>query len=164
MMFTSVPYDYVVGGTIATRISIPELHGGDVGNAKMKIDVGGVERLAASTYVARRRFADFSYTVAAGLDTDGISILAQHQRHLGRHQQRPHQPRPRSADRPAREPSLRHPGVHLGHQPRRPHQGQPRRHLSDSNAAERRRLPKRHPRGEPRAGDGNLRRFWCMRP
>ena len=79
---TSTPANgthYVAGEAITTRLTIPSLNSGDVQNARMKLNIGGVERQAASTtgYAFRLTQVNFSYTVvAADLDTDGISIPA----------------------------------------------------------------------------------------
>ena len=69
----------VAGEAITTRLTIPELHGGNTGAARMKLDVGGRERQAAGTtsYVHRLTQVNFSCTVTAdGIDTDGIGIPA----------------------------------------------------------------------------------------
>ena len=79
---TSTPANgayYTTGETITTRLSIPELNAGNVGSARMRLNIGGTTREAASTstYSFRLRQVNFSYTVvAADVDADGISIPA----------------------------------------------------------------------------------------
>ena len=79
---TSTPNNgayYVAGEAITTRITIPPLAAGNPLNARMRLNIGGTERMAAGTdaYSVNRRSINFSYTVtAADLDTDGISIPA----------------------------------------------------------------------------------------
>ncbi len=79
---TSTPNNgayYVAGEAITTRITIPPLVAGNPLNARMRLNIGGTERMAASTdgFISNRRSINFSYTVtAADLDTDGISIPA----------------------------------------------------------------------------------------
>ncbi len=68
---------YVTGETITTRLSVPQLGGGNVQAVKMRLNIGGTTREAASTssYSFRMRQVNFSYTVvAADVDADGISI------------------------------------------------------------------------------------------
>ena len=70
---------YVTGETITTRLSVPQLGGGNVQAVKMRLNIGGTTREAASTssYSFRMRQVNFSYTVvAADVDADGISIPA----------------------------------------------------------------------------------------
>ena len=70
---------YVAGETITTRLSVPQLGGGNVQAVKMRLNIGGTTREAASTssYSFRMRQVNFSYTVvAADVDADGISIPA----------------------------------------------------------------------------------------
>ena len=79
---TSTPANgdtYLAGETITTRMTIPRLAGGTITDARMKLEIGSVERLAAttSTYMALLTAVDFAYTVTIDdTDTDGITIKA----------------------------------------------------------------------------------------
>ena len=58
---------------------MPQIQSGAIRNARMKLDIGGVERQAASTssYAYRLTQVNFTYTVvAADVDADGISLPA----------------------------------------------------------------------------------------
>ena len=80
---TSTPANgthYVVGETIVTRLDLPaHLFAGNPLASTMKLDIGGVERLATgiTPYSFALAGADYTYTVADGdVDVDGISIPA----------------------------------------------------------------------------------------
>ena len=80
---TSTPANgthYVAGETITTRLDLPaHLFSGNPLTSTMKLDIGGVERLATgiTPYSFALAGADYTYTVAAGeVDVDGISIPA----------------------------------------------------------------------------------------
>ena len=79
---TSTPANgeyYVAGEAITTRIVTESITSGATHAAQMKLDIGGVERLASSTtsHSAGITTVNFSYTVVAtDLDTDGIGIPA----------------------------------------------------------------------------------------
>ena len=79
---TSTPANgnaYVAGETITTRITTPGISSGNVADARMTLDIGGVERLATSTstFVTFMTAVNFSYTVTVDdVDTDGITIKA----------------------------------------------------------------------------------------
>ena len=57
---------------------MPQIASGNVASARMKLNVGGVERRATSTstYAYRLTQVNFTYTVAADVDADGISLPA----------------------------------------------------------------------------------------
>ena len=83
MRITSTPANgthYVAGETITTRLDLPaHLFSGNPLVSTMKLDIGGVERLATgiTPYSFALAGADYTYTVAAGeVDVDGISIPA----------------------------------------------------------------------------------------
>ena len=83
MRITSTPANgthYVVGEAIVTRLDLPaHLFAGNPLASTMKLDIGGVERLATgiTPYSFALAGADYTYTVAAGdVDVDGISIPA----------------------------------------------------------------------------------------
>ena len=79
---TSTPANgthYVAGEAITTRLTMPQIASGNVAGARMKLNVGGVERRATSTssYAYRLTQVNFTYTVvAADVDADGISLPA----------------------------------------------------------------------------------------
>ena len=70
---------YTTGETITTRLTVPRLSGGNVQAVRMRLNIGGTTREAASTssYSFRMTQVNFSYTVVgADVDPDGISIPA----------------------------------------------------------------------------------------
>ena len=79
---TSTPANgthYVAGEAITTRLTLPQIASGNVAGARMKLNVGGVERRATSTstYAYRLTQVNFTYTVvAADVDADGITLPA----------------------------------------------------------------------------------------
>ena len=79
---TSTPANgthYVAGEAITTRIVTASITTGATHTAQMKLDIGGVERLAGSTtsHSAGITTVNFSYTVTVDdVDTDGIGIPA----------------------------------------------------------------------------------------
>ena len=79
---TSTPNNgthYVLGEAITTRIVTASITSGATHAAQMKLDIGGVERLAGSTttHSAGITTVNFSYTVTVDdVDTDGIGIPA----------------------------------------------------------------------------------------
>ena len=83
MRITSTPANgthYVAGEAIVTRLDLPaHLFAGNPLASTMKLDIGGVERLATgiTPYSFALAGADYTYTVADGdVDVDGISIPA----------------------------------------------------------------------------------------